>query len=199
LGNPLNKLDLQLLCDKYNIQVYVETGTGEGNSLISALKLNRINKFYTIDLDTDILKSTSNKIGNLHNIIYINDNSINALNTILLELKNVSNILFFLDAHFPFADFKKISYEESITKYHNYATPLKNELELIYEFRHNNNDLIILDDLRIYKDDNFSDGNWENRIKYNIGNEQFIYNIFSDRIITEYYTEQGFILIEPKI
>ena len=39
--------------------------------------------------------------------------------------------------------------------------------------------------------------NWEDRLLYKLGDESFIYQFFPNRTITEYYTEQGFILITP--
>ena len=113
------------------------------------------------------------------------------------DLKEKDSVLFFLDAHFPFADFKKMTYQESIDFYKNQAVPLKDELELISKYRPNKNDIIILDDLRIYKDGPYEGGNWDDRSLYKLGDESFIYQFFPDRTITEYYTEQGFILITP--
>jgi hypothetical protein len=198
MGNPLNKINLKQLCDFYSIETYVETGTGEGNSLQVALNINSLNNIYTVDIDPDMLIQASNRLGCMDRVTYSCNNSFDFLNKILQnELIDKDNVLFFLDAHFPFADFKKMTYQESIDFYKNQAIPLKDELELIMKYRSNFNDVIILDDLRIYKDGPYEGGNWEDRLLYKLGDESFIYQFFPDRTITEYYTEQGFILITP--
>lgn len=198
MGNPLNKIDLQQLCDFYDTKTYVETGTGEGNSLQVVLDLLNINKLYTVDIDPDMLFQASSRLGCEDKVTYVCNNSFDFLKNLLEnDLKEQNSVLFFLDAHFPFADFKKMTYQESINFYKNQAVPLKDELELISKYRSNKNDIIILDDLRIYKDGPYEGGNWEDRELYKLGDESFIYQSFPERTITEYYTEQGFILITP--
>lgn len=198
MGNPLNKIDIDQLCNFYDVETYVETGTGEGNSLAVILEIKSINKLYTVDIDPSMLSQASNRLGCEDKVKYVCNNSFDFLKELLEnDLKDKDSVLFFLDAHFPFADFKKMTYQESIDFYKNQAVPLKDELELISKHRLNKNDIIILDDLRIYKDGPYEGGNWNDRSLYKLGDESFIYQFFPDRTITEYYTEQGFILITP--
>ena len=198
MGNPLNKIDITHLCKFFNTETYVETGTGEGNSLEIALNIKSLNRIYTVDIDPDMLAQASNRLGQKDRVTYTCNNSFDFLEDLLKnKLVDDDSVLFFLDAHFPFADFKKMTYQESIDFYKNQAVPLRDELELISKYRSNKNDVIILDDLRIYKDGPYEGGNWEDRLLYKLGDESFIYQFFPNRTITEYYTEQGFILITP--
>lgn len=198
MGNPLNKIDINQLCNFYDTKTYVETGTGEGNSLAVMLEVKAIDKLYTVDIDPDMLSQASNRLGCTDRVMYACNNSFDFLEDLLEnDLKDRDSVLFFLDAHFPFADFKKMTYQESINFYKNQAIPLKDELELISKHRPKKNDIIVLDDLRIYKDGPYEGGNWNDRLLYKLGDESFIYQYFPDRTITEYYTEQGFILITP--
>jgi hypothetical protein len=107
------------------------------------------------------------------------------------------NVLFFLDAHFPGADFHYESYT-SVTDY-NIRLPLKRELETISALRDISKDVFIIDDLRVYEDNDYSDGNWPLRSVAGGNGIDFVYQIFEKtHNIQKDLRHQGFLIITPK-
>ena len=191
--------DIQKIINNFNIQGYVETGTGIGDSLSHALKFP-FKKLYSIEFDTelfniavDIFKDPRLKI--------INDLSEKALPKILAEINKHDTYLFFLDAHFPEADFgtDPDRYEKSLNKYKAAALPLEDELKIIYKMRPLHKDIILIDDIWIYEKGPFETGNWKERDKLNIGNMEFVKEIFKDSYeIDKIYKQQGYLILTPR-
>ncbi len=113
-------------------------------------------------------------------------------------VKNLEgNTLFFLDAHFPGADFHFDTYTS--TKDYDTRLPLEREVRTLNSVRDLSNDVIIIDDLRVYEDNNYSDGNWSLRSQAGGDGIQFIYEIFEKtHRIERDLRFQGFLIIKPK-
>ena len=191
--------DIQELINSFDIQGYIETGTGIGDSLSHALKFP-FKKIYSIEYDTELFnKAISSFIDPRLEII--NDLSKNALPKILSEIDNDDIFLFFLDAHFPGADFGKAPdrYQKSLKKYGEAALPLEDELKIIHEMRPLHKDILIIDDVWIYEKGPFEGGNWKERDKLSIGDMGFVAGIFKDLYnITKIYKQQGYLLLTPR-
>lgn len=186
--------DVNSYITKYNLEYYVETGTGEGTCLEHALKFNFI-KLFSVEIYKQIFESANNKFKNIDNCKILLGNSYEVLPDILKDIDK--NTLFFLDAHFPGADF----HYETYTSVKDYDTrlPLKKELETIVNNKNIKNDVFIIDDLRVYEDGNYTDGNWPLRKEAGGDGIDFIYNIFSEtHNIDKDLRYQGFLIITPK-
>ncbi len=202
----ITAFDLNEYIQKYKIKQYIETGTGEGVSLEYAQKYE-FTSLFSIDIDEELYGRATNKFKNDTRITLINDYSTNALKLLIPKLDE-SPVLFFLDAHFPGADFHKTSYEESIRKYKNDAFPLEDEIKIICELRNFNQDVIVVDDFVLYdKNPNYEsikNGQvWEYEWLQNeleIKTESsFIYELFGNsHNITKDYRHQGYLIITPK-
>lgn len=191
--HAFNVLELTRL---FNLRHYVETGTGEGLSLSHALTHN-FETLSSIEFDKIICDNAINKFNDSRLTIYQGFSRI-VLPEILPKFKD-DNILFFLDAHFPGSDFKTgLNYIESVKFYKNDALPLKDELEVILKARPGSKDVFIIDDLRIYEENNYEVGNWEERKKIGIENASFIYDLFQKtHSINIILNQQGYLLITP--
>jgi hypothetical protein len=110
-------------------------------------------------------------------------------------------ILFWLDAHFPGADYKLRNYAD--TKDESVRLPLRDELALIKHHRPNNADMIIIDDARIWLDDDFDDGPMPAALADCRPSElgiQFIYDLFGDSHFIEVLRrQQGYIVLTPRL
>lgn len=184
-----------------NCSMYVETGTGIGESLNYA-KSFPFKKLYTVDIDKDLLEAVKNK-NNDDRIVYINDNSSNAFKTLIPTLEAETSVCFFLDAHLPGADFHKISYEESMKQYKMDCFPLEEELKTIKKCRTNKKDVIIIDDLQFYEPTQCEHKTWfYGDLQEKLGLKQtsnFIYEMYSDTHDISVYTKhQGYLLLMPK-
>lgn len=191
----VDRFDLNKLIKEYNISIFIETGTGIGVSLEYALKFP-FKKFYSIEIIEELFNVAKNKYGG-DNCIILNKTSKEGLNQILTELGDNKNVMFWLDAHFPGADFQLSSY--SSTKDNELRIPLESELREIKRVRDTTNDIFIVDDLRIYEDGNFSGGNWVDRRTLGGNGIGFIYELFGDtHEISRDYRDQGYIQLLPK-
>lgn len=199
----ITSFDLTNFINDFKCNVYFETGTGEGVSLEYVLKYP-FEKLYSVDIDGDLISAAMDKFKNFNNIQLIHDYSSKALETYVPTIPMDSRILFFLDAHFPGADFHKITYEESIRQFKKDAYPLEDEINIIKKSRNTSNDVIIVDDLKLYEDGEFEHPNWEykwlqDELNLNI-NSKFIYEAFREtHIFTKDYRHQGYLILTPKI
>jgi hypothetical protein len=108
------------------------------------------------------------------------------------------NCLFWLDAHFPGADAGMKDYDD--VKYETLRLPLVNEIETICQLRKKCKDVLIIDDLRIYEDGPFENGNVPvDALPFEDRNINFIYQSFKkSHVILKSYLDEGYILIFPK-
>jgi hypothetical protein len=124
--------------------IFVETGTGLGSGLIYARMLP-FKHLYSFEINqklyymTKVLEDSKTEIYNM--------NSYEGLDYILPKLKTKDKVLFWLDAHYPGADFDLSSYDAE--KDENKRLPLIEELKMIRKHRQGK-DTVIIDDLRIY-------------------------------------------------
>jgi len=203
----IHRYNIQEIIDTYNTVVYIETGTGEGISLNHVLK-NQFKHFYSIDLDNDLIEIAKNKFKNISNLTFINNFSTKALLELIPRIEKNDNILFFLDAHFPGADFHKTTYENSIRTFKNEAFPLEQEIKNIISLRDTKNDVFIIDDFILYEPNH----NYET-IKQGViykykwlqdelnieTNSKVIYDIFQETHDFQIsLKDQGYLLITPK-
>jgi hypothetical protein len=139
---------------------YVETGTGMGVCLRHIMNYN-LKNYYSIDLDGDLIGQARRNFPQ-ENIEFIHNYSSEALKDLLPSLPKEEPILFFLDAHFPGADFGKMSYEQSIREFKSEAFPLLNEIKVIKQHRDISKDCFIIDDWKLYdKTKNYEMGGWD--------------------------------------
>lgn len=188
----LHNLDYYI--QNYNCKTFVETGTGIGTGLTHALK-SRFDKLYSIEIIDDLYNKCKQNFTDTR-LKLIHNNSLKGLTEILEELDEAP-CLFWLDAHFPGADFKYNSYEylKDVEELHK---PLKLELELILSKR-KNKDVFILDDLQLYEDGPFELYNKEFVSKYGDLNSQFLTKMLSNAFsLRRDYRHQGFLIATPK-
>ena len=106
--------------------------------------------------------------------------------------------MFWLDAHFPGA-------EEGLNDYNDesreiYRLPLEKELEIISKRTGVYNDVIIIDDLRIYENGDFESGNLPSNInRPSTPGVKFIYDLFEKtHEILRCYKHEGYLILLPK-
>jgi len=198
----MNIFDVNYIKNKFNINYFIETGTGIGNSLkyvLEETKENKFDEYISIEISKTLYEkclSIKEKYNN-YNIKLINSNSPEGLSEILSVIPIDKNIFFWLDAHFPDADHNNASYTSIKDK--NIRIPLEEEIKIIKENRKNCKDYFIIDDLRIYEDGNFEGGNWKDRVHYGGDGIQFIHDAFSDtHEITKLFNHEGYIVLIPK-
>lgn len=174
---------------QYGCNVYVETGTGMGLTLGKACA-SAFERVYSVDMDphwVNLARARYPKAVVEHNL------STPALERWLREeLAREDRVLFFLDAHFPGADYRGAKYDVSAPN----AVPLQEELTLIAKYREGCADYIICDDARIYMIGPFAHGNTE--WLQVPGGHQFALDLFGKERVSVNYEEEGYILIDRR-
>ena len=141
--------------DRYNLKYYFETGTGKAECLEYALRYP-FEEYWTVDIDEDLIEESFKKFKNMSkNINLLIGKSTDILDEYVPQIPKESPTLFYLDAHFPGADFQKCTYEESIREHKKDAFPLEEEVDVILEKRDISKDVFIIDDLVLYEEGDF--------------------------------------------
>lgn len=183
MGN-LSNFDLS----SYNCNVYVETGTGQCGTLSTAFP--HFETCYSVDIEKEFV---TNAKGRYPTAVVDCGLSIEVLERWLRHsIKQSDRVLFFLDAHFPGADFKGARYSVDAPN----AVPLKEEIELIKKYRPNCKDVIICDDARIYMIGDFAGGNVE--YLQVPGGIDFIYDLYPKEKVSILYFDEGYIVIDNR-
>jgi len=192
----IDRFNIQSYIDDYNTSVFVETGTGIGHSLQHAVQFP-FEEIYTIEIIESLYDKCKEQFKEHTNCTFINNNSKDALIEITSKVDSKKNICFWLDAHFPGADFGLVQYgttEDADTR-----IPLESEMRAIVANRDTKNDVFVIDDLRIYEDGPFEGGIWSQRKQLGAEGIDFIYELFNEtHDISKDYRDQGYIILIPK-
>jgi hypothetical protein len=121
------------LAKKYNISIFIETGTFIGNALIG-LK-DSFKQLFSIELDYGIYKLAKKRLSSYEHVHIFHGDSSKLLPEILKNLKEPA--LFWLDAH----------YSSGVTARGELQTPVMQELSIIFS-HHIKNHCILVDDVK---------------------------------------------------
>lgn len=180
--------------------VFVETGTGTGGTLRHALYSKTFEKLYSVEIHKESAEQVRQELFAYEQVKIFNATSADALSEIFGLLKPSDRVFFFLDAHFP-GEFSKSFTGYDDIKMDNISLPLEDELSLIRAARPNCQDIIVVDDLRLYEQGPFERGNLEEGfggIPMEMRNIDFVKRIFGDRVITKDYRHEGYLIITPE-
>jgi hypothetical protein len=177
--------------------VFVETGTGAGASLMHAIFSKQFEKIFSVEIHEPSAKRAREKFKRFKNVEIQNTDSASALRDILNQVKAYDRVFFFLDAHFP-GEFSKQfgGYDQVVPD--QIALPLESELRLIHQLRPDRQDVIVVDDLRLYEDGPFEHGNLPSgfaNIPPEFRNLDFVESIFPERTIRRDYRDEGYLFI----
>ena len=194
MGQLNQAIKIKNVLDYYDIKNFVETGTGQAEVVRSVYEADETLNIHTIEVVEEIFDQNKIKFSYLKDVSWHLGTSFKILPAILPTFDG--NTLFWMDAHFPGADFGLSSYGEE--KDMDKRLPLKRELESIVQSRDVKNDVFVIDDLRIYEDGPFETGNWDERTKYGGDGIGFIEEMFEDtHYIGRSYNAQGSVILFP--
>ena len=194
MGQLNEAIQVKNVLDFYNIDNFVETGTGAAEVVRSISNIKSDLNIHTIEIIEEIFNKNKISHSYLTNVNWHLGQSSEVMPEILPQLEG--STLFWLDAHFPGADFGLASYgdEEDLDK----RLPLRSELEIIVKGRDVSNDVFVIDDLRVYEDGPFETGNWADRNLYGGDGLAFIEDLFEDtHFVVRSYNKQGFVILLP--
>lgn len=195
MGQINHPMKLKETLESFGIKNFVETGTGDGSSMNKVIDTEVLDKQYGIELDTELFRNLMKQYDGNENVIIFNGYSEDCMDAVLEELSE-DPTLFWLDAHFPGADYGPAGYgdEEDLSK----RLPMEAELKIMKEKRDLSKDVIFMDDLRIYVDREFEAGNWPERSKFGANGYDFVEELIGDtHILVEHLADQGYLLAFP--
>ena len=188
--STISHFDIKSLVELHVLKTFVETGTALGGAILHVSKL--FNEFYSTEIETETFNTAKDILKNIDNIHLYNKDSVSFLEEILPELK--TNSLFWLDAHYPGCGKPGVKWDKPCDV--EVVLPLKKELELIKKNRSNFNDVIIIDDLRLYEQDVMTHP-YKDDIVWKA--PPFIDDIMKESYdIKKIYNDTGYVLITKK-
>ena len=194
MGQLNQAIKIKNVLDYYDIKNFVETGTGQAEVVRSVYEANEDLNIHTIEVVEEIFDQNKIKFSYLKDVSWHLGTSFKILPEILPTFEG--NTLFWMDAHFPGADFGLASYGD--VEDMDERLPLQKELETIVKNKDVTNDVFVIDDLRIYEDGPFEEGNWPDRKLYGGDGIDFIDDIFEEtHYVIKSYVKQGFIILFP--
>jgi len=199
-----NAINLQNTFEDFNIKNYIETGTGGildsygQNSLLQVSQLNIDDlKMHSIEILDRIYQEAVKYFKDNSNVYMHHGNSHDELPKVLDELDENPS-LFFLDAHFP-DSYRDVNNREVIRDDPDYIKiPLEGELRIICEKRDVSKDIIVIDDIRIYQEGPYENGNFQNKELHGGENLNFVYELLDKtHVIVESYLQEGYLICFP--
>jgi len=192
----LSHLNIDRYIKEYNIKIFIETGTHRGNGVIEAQKYD-FEQIYSIEICETQFNLIKDELEKDKRVKIINSDSLNGLKQIFQKIDHNKNILYWLDAHFPSADFGLKPYFTNDPN--RVRLPLEEELFFIKNNRKSINDVILMDDMWIYKNHGKDSGRPEL-----MPNEQFSSDNFYEEIFKETHhstilnDHEGYCILTPK-
>ena len=188
---------------KYNLENsgcdhFFETGTGLGSSLRHAIHNGNFKRIFSTEIHSETASKAQELFKSNPAVEIKNEISTVALNKILPSLNPSESILFFLDAHFPGEVCKDFNYLENI--HNNITMPLKEELKIIKSLRSRADDILIIDDLNLYENGPFQNGNISKsyaNIKMEERDLSFVGKLFNNKEISRDYRDEGYLILKP--
>jgi hypothetical protein len=194
----LRHFDLARVCREHGCRHFVETGTGSGDGLAYAAGLP-FETLDSIEIHADIAAAAKRRFEADGRIRIRLGNSTELLPIILAELIADEPVLFWLDAHFPGADLGFAAYDAEPDV--DVRLPLERELEIIAALRPGASDVILIDDLRIYEEGPFKNGNipdWAQTLPPELRHLQFVERLFAATHETRRdYADEGYLVLVP--
>lgn len=169
----------------HNIQYLVETGAGDGASIAHVLTIPFI-RIFSVECHPEIFSKVSQRFKDEIRVKIFQMDSVDFLKTVFSFIED-GPTCFWLDAHFPGADFGYAGYldEPNLKR----RLPLESELKLIAQHRKNHADIIIADDWNsIYHSQRFG---------YQ-GNREFVDLFKTTHSMTELDQDEGYLILRPK-
>lgn len=190
----ISRFNLSKIAADYNCLNFVETGTWKGDAVAYALQAN-FATIISVEIVPGIAAEAQKRFQHNKNVRIMEGNSVSVLFKELPLLQG--NSIFWLDAHFPGA-------EEGIRRYdaetnEDRRLPLEKEIEIIRTSRRYFEDILIIDDLRIYEDGPYENGNAPaDTLPKGHRSIDFVFNHFAaTHHISRLYRDEGYIILTP--
>lgn len=172
--------------------VFIETGTGKGESLKHARNF-KFKSIFSIECVDVLFFEARAQLRNT-NAVLLFGVSWKILRKLLPVLK-YDKCVFWLDAHLPGVDYGLAEYFDE--KDPDIRMPLIKELETIKELRPEGKDVILIDDISFYNKDKFESGCLPDHL-INEGYDHIISLFENTHSIVKHLDDEGYLEMVPK-
>ena len=195
----LAHFDLSALITRYHTVHFVETGTGRGDGIAHATRY----PFHTLrscESVPELAAAATDLFTSDRRVAIYPQSSATFLSSTCAIVPANEPILFWLDAHFPGADYGMASYgaESDGTL----RLPLPAELRVIADSRPAHADVILCDDLRIWVDGPFASRNLPADVRPycpKVRSAAFFAEIFGETHDVHFnYVDEGYVALVPR-
>ena len=199
LMGTLARFDLNKLIEQYGTLHFVETGTGSGDGIAHAMRFG-FRTLWSCESVPQLAAATSAAFEIDNRVRIINAKSVDFLLDVCASIPVDEPILFWLDAHFPGADYGLATHgaeqDPAI------RLPLRSELEVIIKQRTAGRDVLLADDLRIWIDAAFGSGNLPASVRPFCPRERDA-SFFADMLGSTHevkfdFTNEGYVIVTPR-
>ena len=140
---------------RHGLVSFVETGTGDGLGVAVAVSAG-FSAIHSIEVVDELVDAARRKFKDVPGVKIWRGESRTVLPLVLRELPE-GPALFWLDAHFPGADYGMGTYEGEAEVAR--RLPLEDEIAIIHKHRAEYRDVLLIDDARIYQPGPYGGGN----------------------------------------
>lgn len=192
----IRRFDLTKIITEYQTLSFFETGTFWGDGVDYALG-SPFHQLISVEVVPEIAEKARARFAGIKNVEIIESSSEQGLAKRIASINH--NCLFWLDAHYPGADAGMNAYDQNLED--EMRLPLAREMTTIHRLRKKYNDVIIIDDLRIYEDGPYENGNVPaDALPAKDRNIDFIYRQFKwSHVVCKSYLDEGYVLLFPRI
>ncbi|MDE2472759.1 MAG: hypothetical protein KGL35_29560 [Bradyrhizobium sp.] len=195
----LAHFDVGRLREDWNVRHFVETGTGRGDSLAHAAQFP-FDSLKSCEVDYTLREGAQNRFRGDRRVHVSLWESRDFVSWACRTIPADQPILFWLDAHFPGADYQGQSFGAEADE--RVRLPLQTELDTIARLRPLSRDVVLVDDLRIYVDGPFGHGNLPPNVRPHCPAERgigFIHETMgATHDVALLYDHEGYVVMTPK-
>lgn len=197
----LARHDVGSLMRRHGCVGFVETGTGAGDGLAAA-SLHPFAWLRSCEKVPALADRARERFAADSRVAVLCMNSLGFLSLVLDAKRRCDEpILFWLDAHFPGADYGLAAYGDEANE--SVRLPLWSELEAIRLMRPGARDVVLIDDLRVYEEGPFGAGPLPADVRPACPVSRsagFVDDMFSrTHLVRRDYSDEGYLLLTPRV
>jgi hypothetical protein len=191
----ISRFNLDRIIHDFKTPFFFETGTFRGDG-VSYATSSPFREIWSVEIVPGLAEAARRRFEQDRRVTIIENDSLTALRQSLSKFDG--NCIFWLDAHFPGADAGMTAYDAAADE--KLRLPLPLELEVIQGERPGFHDVLILDDLRIYEDGPYENGNVPpDALPQGVRNTQFVTDLYDKtHYILRSYRDEGYLLLFPR-
>jgi hypothetical protein len=189
----LHRFSLAPIVEKYGLTTFVETGTARGDSLAYAAQVPGFTRLLSCEIEPLLAAGAICRFNDDPRIEILRMESGRFMQ--MVGISGLGPALYWLDAHYPGAGFGLKDYDAGLPAWQ--SLPLFRELEAITGA----DDVIIIDDLRIYELGDYDDGPLPPDVPGapTENGADWMRDLFADtHTATKLLQDQGYLVLVPK-